>query len=288
MSQRVSITQGDRAILEATIWSVDDTEGLEHNEYAPPDVAGPEDLRSRDELSVSRTFAFWDNVEMKPVRFGEEWPPRGPLPPVWQAWCRFRPIATFEDDPWLDACRSVILVDVQSWPANSQHHAWKEPHGFIAPSLDLYVAFHGPAPEEQWLLADGYAPVSREACSGGRAASGPRAEHWLRRPQGRLCTGGFRCQNRRTHKERCMAEINGTWDTRFDVVAETLQKSLEAGTDVGASVTVMLRRRARRRHLGRLPRLREVRTLGERHDRERLVDDQDDDVSLRLDARRSR
>lgn len=38
-----------------------------------------------------------------------------------------------------------------------------------------------------------------------------------------------------------MAEIKGTWDTRFDVVAETLQKSLEAGTDVGASVTVMLR-----------------------------------------------
>jgi CubicO group peptidase (beta-lactamase class C family) len=37
-----------------------------------------------------------------------------------------------------------------------------------------------------------------------------------------------------------MADINGTWDSRFDSVAETLRKSLDAGTDVGASVTVML------------------------------------------------
>ena len=161
LSQRVSVTQGDRAILEATVWSVDENDGLEHDEYSPPDVPSPEDLHSRDELSAASTFAFWDNVEMKPVRFAEEWPPSGPLPPVWQAWCRFRPVPTFEDDPWLDACRSLILADVQSWPANSQHHAWREPHGFIAPSLDLYVAFHRPAPREEWLLADGYAPVSR-------------------------------------------------------------------------------------------------------------------------------
>ena len=37
-----------------------------------------------------------------------------------------------------------------------------------------------------------------------------------------------------------MAEIKGTWDARFEVVAETLQKSIDAGTDIGASVTVML------------------------------------------------
>ena len=37
-----------------------------------------------------------------------------------------------------------------------------------------------------------------------------------------------------------MADIKGTWDARFEGVAETLGKSLDAGTDVGASVTVML------------------------------------------------
>jgi acyl-CoA thioesterase-2 len=161
MSQRVTVTQGDRAILEATIWSADAADGLEHEEYSAPRVPGPDDLQPREQAPDAPTFAFWDNVEMKPVRSGGQWPPDGPLPPVWQAWCRFRPTATFAEDPWLDASRSVILVDVQSWPANSQHHAWKKSYGFIAPSLDLYVAFHRPVPEEQWLLADGYAPVSR-------------------------------------------------------------------------------------------------------------------------------
>jgi len=37
-----------------------------------------------------------------------------------------------------------------------------------------------------------------------------------------------------------MAEIQGTWDPRFDGVATTLSASLDAGTDVGASVAVLL------------------------------------------------
>jgi acyl-CoA thioesterase-2 len=162
MSQRVEVTQDDRSILEADIWSVGAQEGLEHNDSSIPDVPHPDELLSREELTPDRpsAFPFWDNVEMRPVKFDPQWPPAGPLPPVWQVWCRFRPMHTFDEDLWLDACRSLILIDVQSWPANSQHHAWKEPHGFIAPSLDLYVAFHNPVPEEPWLLADGHAPVS--------------------------------------------------------------------------------------------------------------------------------
>ncbi len=37
-----------------------------------------------------------------------------------------------------------------------------------------------------------------------------------------------------------MADISGKWDGPFEGVAETLRKSLDAGTDVGASVMVML------------------------------------------------
>jgi acyl-CoA thioesterase II len=161
ISQRVSMTQGDRAILDATVWSIGVTDGLEHDEYFAPDAPLPNELNSREELPTYRpTFAFWDNVEMKPVTYSPVWPPIGALPPVWQAWCRFRPQSTFEDDPWLDAARAVILLDIQSWPAASRFHAWKEPLGFIAPSLDVYVAFHEPAPTEPWLLGDGCAPVS--------------------------------------------------------------------------------------------------------------------------------
>src|SRR5438445_9066081 len=40
-SYRAEVTQGDRRILEATMWAVsDDVDGLEHDEAAPPDVAG--------------------------------------------------------------------------------------------------------------------------------------------------------------------------------------------------------------------------------------------------------
>ncbi len=38
-----------------------------------------------------------------------------------------------------------------------------------------------------------------------------------------------------------MADIQGTWDERFDGVAATLASSLDAGTDVGACVAVFLR-----------------------------------------------
>jgi acyl-CoA thioesterase len=121
-----------------------------------------------------RPFPFWDNVESRPVDFVPEWPPSTPLPPTYRSWSRFRPTATF-DDPWLDAARAAILVDVQSWPAAHRHHAWQDPK-VIAPSLDLYVAFHQPALDEPWLLLDGYSPVAAEGLIGwtGRLWSGTR------------------------------------------------------------------------------------------------------------------
>ena len=38
-----------------------------------------------------------------------------------------------------------------------------------------------------------------------------------------------------------MADIQGTWEPGFEGVASTLAASLDAGTDVGASVAVFLR-----------------------------------------------
>jgi acyl-CoA thioesterase-2 len=183
LSQRVTITQGERQVLEATVWSAGEVEGLEHDDTEPPGVPPPDELQSMEELAPDREppFRFWSNFDMRPVTFRSEWPPPASLPPQWRAWCRFRPVAVF-DDPWVDACRSVILVDVQSWPAASSRHAWREPHGFIAPSLDLYVAFHVPAPEEPWLLADGLAPISADGVFG-----------WTGRlwtPDGRLVSSG--------------------------------------------------------------------------------------------------
>ena len=72
--------------------------------------------------------------------------PTGPGRRVWQEWLRFLPDATF-DDPWVDAARSVILVDLPSWPSAHRPHAWQQPP-FMAPTLDLNVAFHRPTADE--------------------------------------------------------------------------------------------------------------------------------------------
>jgi acyl-CoA thioesterase-2 len=168
-AHRVEITQEGRPILEATTWSIGAVDGLEHDLTEPPRVPSPDELKTVPELFadagiVEDRFAFWDNLVLKPTVFDPHWPPPGPKPPVWREWCRFTPTATF-DDPWVDACRALVLVDIQSWPAAQQPHAWSEPP-FIAPSLDLYVAFHDPRPASAWLLCDGHGPIARDGLFG--------------------------------------------------------------------------------------------------------------------------
>ena len=160
-SHRVEITQDGRPILDASVWSTTEGEGLEHDETVPPMVPGPSELPSIQELVPDWTespFAFWRNFDAKPLDFEVDWPPDGPRPARWQEWLRFLPAASF-DDPWVDAARSVILVDLPSWPSAHRPHAWKQPP-FTAPTLDLSVAFHQPTAGEEWLLCDGEAPLS--------------------------------------------------------------------------------------------------------------------------------
>ncbi|MGP8059869.1 MAG: acyl-CoA thioesterase [Acidimicrobiales bacterium] len=164
-SQRVTMNQGDRTILEALVWSVGSVEGLEHHQVEPPDVPGPDGVASIEELAGERPpFAFWDNFDQRPLNYLVDWPPAEPLDPVWRSWLRFRPTATFED-PWVDAARALVLLDVVSWPAGHRQHAWRQPD-FTAPSLDLAVAFHEPDPGAEWLLADGHAPTAGQGLLG--------------------------------------------------------------------------------------------------------------------------
>lgn len=161
-AQRVEVTQEGRPILDAMVWSAgDEVEGLEHDDTVAPAVPGPDDLAGMDELmakDAKRPYPFWNNLDAKPIDFEATWPPPESRPARWQQWLRFRPTATF-DDPWVEAARCLILVDLPSWPSAHRRHAWREPP-FIAPTLDLNVAFHRPPTGEDWLLCDGEAPLS--------------------------------------------------------------------------------------------------------------------------------
>jgi acyl-CoA thioesterase II len=167
MSQRVEISQDGRAILDAMVWSALENEGLEHDETEMPVVAGPELLPDIRELlpdDAEPPFPFWHNLDAKPIDFEVDWPPDGPRPALWREWLRFTPTASF-DDPWIDACRSVILVDLPSWPSAHRPHAWTQPP-FTAPTLDLNVAFHQPTRPHDWLLCEGTAPLSTRGLFG--------------------------------------------------------------------------------------------------------------------------
>jgi acyl-CoA thioesterase-2 len=193
LSQRVEISQDDRPILDAMVWSVaDGVEGLEHDETVAPDVPGPGALPEVKKLlpvdAPGSPSPFWKNIELKPLDFELDSLPDGPRPARWQQWVRFIPTPTY-DDPWVDGARTVILVDLPSWPSARGPHAWENPP-FRAPTLDLNVAFHQPTSDEEWLFCDGAAPLSTDGLFGWTARV------WS--PAGRLhASGGGQCLYRK-------------------------------------------------------------------------------------------
>ena len=172
-SARVSMRQGDRPIVEALVWGLDPGgAALEHEAAPPPAVPAHEDLPSRAERVASipaeegpPPFAFFDNLDMHPIGWIEDWPPPGPLDPVTRSWLRFRPRSTFAD-PWVDACRLLIPLDTFGWPAASGAHAHLDPLPVVAVTVDLSVRFHR-ATDDEWLLSEAVSPIA----TGGLAAA---------------------------------------------------------------------------------------------------------------------
>jgi acyl-CoA thioesterase-2 len=173
-STRVSMTQSGQPIFDAMVWSVGDVSGLEHD-FAPiPETVEPESVPSNAERLAARGeephFKFWDNFDVRTPNWVEDWENRAPGEPVARDWYRFVPASTFED-PWVDACRTVILLDTLGWPAACHYHVRSE---YIAPSIDLSVAFHRWRPDEPWLFAEATSP------SGAGGLIGCESRVWAR------------------------------------------------------------------------------------------------------------
>lgn len=175
---RALIRQDDQPVLSALGWVADDALlGFEHEHVQMPDVPPAESLRSYAEIAdnYAEWFPVWRHIDGRPVIDDDQ-----PGPPVWHTWMRLSEPSP-GDDPFVDAGRSLMWMDLMMWNAAvGPHRPW--PLRYIAPNLDVSVLFHRFVPEVEWLLCDGHAPVAREGLVGctGRL--------WA--PDGRLVASG--------------------------------------------------------------------------------------------------
>ncbi len=162
-SVTVRISQEGRPLLVATVWGVDgDLAGLEHQTtIGPNDVPGPEGLANTVELMGDQAgpprHPFWDNIEQRPTEWIHDWDNREASEPSTSAWVKFVPTATFAD-PWVDACRSLILIDLDSWPSATRAHLGDLEH--FAPTIEVTARFIGSTSDEPWLLSEASAPAA--------------------------------------------------------------------------------------------------------------------------------
>jgi acyl-CoA thioesterase len=182
-SLRVAMTQDNRAVVEAVVTAVAALPGPERRWSRPPDIPPRDELLTLEEqaLAVGRPpVPFWKNIEVRAIERHEPTPDGPPSEPRLLAWGRFRPQATF-DDVWADACRALILVDTSQFPAVTRAFAASE-LTFMAPSLDVYVAFHGAAPEQEWLVCEARGVAALDGLIAGQA--------WVWSADGRLVASG--------------------------------------------------------------------------------------------------
>jgi acyl-CoA thioesterase-2 len=178
-AMRVSLHQGEQPIFDAMVWSVGDTSGLEHDLESIPDTRDPESFPTVAERLAARGVEnqnpyhkFWSNFEERVPddRWNDDWENRQPSDPVAGGWYRYLPTSTFAD-PWVDACRSLILIDTLGWPSVCRLHIQNE---YMAPSIDISCAFHRFRPDEPWLFAQAASP------SGAGGLIGCESRVWAR------------------------------------------------------------------------------------------------------------
>lgn len=158
---RIEIAQGQRLLIAATAWVVDDgLQGFEHDFGVRPDVPLAAALRGYHDLAgdeYAEWYPIWRSIEGRPTKWREP-----PGEPRWYTWMRFT--GTAIRDREADALRQLLWLDFPSWNATIAAHPW--PFRFLTPNLDLNVQFHRFAPESEWTLADGFVPLATDGLLG--------------------------------------------------------------------------------------------------------------------------
>lgn len=146
----VEMTQEGKPILHALVKTAAEGPGFSHQHSQMPEVPPPHSLKTYEELvepSRRPSFSFWENIERRPV---DQIQSDEPSAPALCEWARYRPTACFPD-LFLDAARTLILLDTYGFPAAHRlHRGWE----YLAPNLDTSASFHHFNPESEWLLVD--------------------------------------------------------------------------------------------------------------------------------------
>ena len=161
-SSAVQIAQGDRAILTAMVWAVDEgLDGLAHDDAPMPAVAPWSELPTLAERLAAEgveggsPYRFWDNFEQRPPSWIADWENRELGRPLYQNWMRYLDGGT-ATDPWDQAARLLLLVDLGAWPSIGRRHL--DSNGWIAPSIDVSCEFHRPGTGDDWFLLQAESP----------------------------------------------------------------------------------------------------------------------------------
>lgn len=171
----VSMRQGGQPVLQALVRTAAEAPGYEHQQPRMPAVPAAQTLSEH----TRRPFPFWDNIERRLIddpqvgqaertddqqvgQAGRVDAQASGQPALVREWTRFRPRPCF-DDPFLDAARSLILLDTYGWPAAYRKY---RDHAMVAPNLDTAVWFHQPAPRSEWLLVDHECPIGHHGLLG--------------------------------------------------------------------------------------------------------------------------
>jgi acyl-CoA thioesterase len=155
----VTISQGEKTLVTAQVWTCAEVPGLRHVDVKYPDAGQPQDTPSLDEIIPDwPPYPFLRNVEQRVLDF-IPWHERAqPRPPRELQWVRFRPEGDFSD-AFLNCSRYLILIDMVGWDAAKLPHP--QEFGFIAPTLSLTADFHDSS-TESWLLTEAWAPIATQ------------------------------------------------------------------------------------------------------------------------------
>jgi acyl-CoA thioesterase len=166
---RVSMTQQEHQILEATVSAIRDSAAVfeDHDMMPMPSSPPVETLTEWEELAApmapSPRLKFWQNIDQRLIGWQGEH--KAGEPKV-DGWYRYRPRPVMPD-AYAEAARSVIIVDAAAWFAAMNPHVARA--RIIAPAMELSLRFYHPARTE-WLRAQTRADIALGGLSDGAAA----------------------------------------------------------------------------------------------------------------------